>query len=236
MLKYLAISICCFAASAVFGQSVFNGRVIENKTTIGLANIFIQNLTNNSNTLSDQAGKFSLPAKLGDLVLFKGFSYHPDTVLVTTLSKTEIFLNPQKFPLQEVTVTSTELKKKLVIYSAEFHGQPVVYHRDYKGNYDGGVTLRLHYWKKGEHDKQKLDKKLKEFDTMDQIHEVFVPESIGKYVPLTGEELDNFIDLYTPNVKEFSRKDFNLLTYISESYKKYLALPPDQRKPQPLAP
>ncbi|AMR30379.1 hypothetical protein A0256_02570 [Mucilaginibacter sp. PAMC 26640] len=234
MLKYLCLLLFPFAITAAHAQGIFKGKVMEDKTRIGLANIFIQNLNNKSNTTSDKSGSYSLPAKVGDLVLFKGFSYLPDTVLVTSLNSTEIFLNPQKFPLQEVTVTATELKKPLKnIYDPEFHGQTVVKHRDREGNIDGGITMRLHYWKKGEHDQAKLEKKLKDFDTMDEIHGLFVPENIGKYVPLKGEELDNFIGLFTPGVKEYTRKDFNLLNYLNSSYKKYLALPPDQRKIQP---
>lgn len=234
MLKYFCLLLFCLPVAAAVAQGNFKGKVMEIDTRTGLANIFIQNLNNKASTASDKTGLFSVPAKPGDLVLFKAPSYQNDTVLVTSLNNSEVFLALQKFPLQGVTVTSTELKKPLKnIYDPEFHGQPVVYHRDYKGNLDGGLTLRMHYWKKGEHDKAKLDKQLKDFDTMDEINALFTPPNIGKYVPLTGEELDNFIALYTPNVKEYTRKDFNLLNYLNSSYKKYQALPPDQRKVQP---
>ncbi|MEO7211393.1 hypothetical protein [Mucilaginibacter sp.] len=233
--RYLLLFAFCLAGPVVFAQGIFNGKVFEYKTRIGLANIFIENLGSKQNTLSDKNGKFSLPAKKGDLVLFKGFSYQNDTVLITSLNGIEVFLAPQNMELSQVNISSTELAKKFKDYDKEYHGQPVVYHRDRKGNLDGGINIRIHYWKKGEHDKQKLAKKLRDFDTMDQIHELFTPETIGKYVPLAGGEMDNFISLYTPSVKVFTSKDFNMVAYLSDSYKKYQALPEEKRHPQILA-
>jgi hypothetical protein len=233
-LRYLLLAAFCLAGPVVFAQGIFTGRVLEYKTRIGLGNIWIENLSNKQNTLSDKSGKFALPAKNGDLVLFKGFSYQNDTVLVTSLNGAEIFLAPQNIELSQVNISTTELDKQLRKYDRQFRNQAVVYHRDSKGNYDGGVSIRLHYWKKGERDKAKLEKKLRDFDTLDEIHELFTPQTVGKYVPLTGDEMDNFISLYTPSVKEFTRKDFNLVAYLSDSYKKYQALPEEQRKPRPI--
>lgn len=234
MLKYLlSIALCCII-SAAMAQGTFKGQVFENKTRIGLANVFIENLTNKQNALSDKAGKFSVKAKLGDVVLFKSVAYQNDTVLVTSLSNTEVFLDLQKIQLKQVDISGTELAKEAPKYDKEFHNQPIVWHRDRLGNYDGGITWRIRYWKAGEHEKARLVKQLKNFETMDRIHELFVPEYVGQYVPLKGEDMDNFIGLYTPSVKVFTAKDFNMVAYLSDSYKKYQELPADKRKPQPL--
>ncbi|RWY55555.1 hypothetical protein [Mucilaginibacter gilvus] len=232
--RYFLLFAFCLAGPVAFAQGIFNGKVFEYKTRIGLANIWIENLRNKQNTLSDKTGKFSLPAKPGDLVLFKGFSYKNDTVLVTSLNSAEIFLQSQKIELKQVNISTTELAKKFKDYDQEYHGQPMVYHRDREGNLDGGINIRIHYWKKGEHDKAKLDKKLRDFETMDHIHGLFTPETIGKFVPLKGDEMDNFISLYTPSVKVFTSNDFNMVAYLSESYKKYQALPVEKRHPQPI--
>jgi hypothetical protein len=233
MLRYLLIIWLCLTATIVCAQSNLKGKVFENKTRIGLANVWVENLNSKRNAFSDKSGNFTIPAKNGDLILFKGFAYKNDTLLVTGANNIEVFLDPQQIALDQVNVTTTEIVKMNTYYDPQFHGQPVVYHRDSKGNYDGGVTLRMWYWKKGEKDKAKLDKKLKDFDTMDRIHGVFTPQIIGKYVPLTGEDMDTFIALYTPSVKVFSKRDFNLAQYLNDSYKQYLALPPEKRKIQP---
>lgn len=234
MPKYLLIFALLLSYSAALAQGTFKGRVFEDKTRVGLGNIWIENLNNKQNTLSDKKGNFSIPAKLGDLVLFKSFGYYNDTAVVTSLGNSEIFMLPQNIQLKQVDITTTDLAKKFKDYDKEYHGQTMVYHRDRMGNLDGGAVFRVHYWKKGERDKAKLAKKLHDFDMMDRIHELFVPATVGQYVPLKGEELDNFISLYTPSVKVFDRKDFNMITYMSDSYKQYQALPPDKRKPATL--
>ncbi|OOQ59201.1 peptidase associated/transthyretin-like domain-containing protein [Mucilaginibacter pedocola] len=234
MPKYLLIVVFCCLFFGASAQETFKGQVFENKTRSGINSVYIENLNNKQSTLTDKNGKFAVKAKLGDLVLFKSIAYQNDTVLVTSYSNTEIFLDLKKIQLNEVNITTTGLAKEAPKYDKLFHNQSMVYHRNKEGNYDGGVTFRIKYWKKGEKDKAKLAKKLQDFDTMDHIHEVFVPETIGKYVPLKDEELDNFISLYTPSVKVYTDKDFNLVSYLSDCYKKYEALPPEKRKPEPI--
>ncbi|RFZ83325.1 hypothetical protein DYU05_14415 [Mucilaginibacter terrenus] len=231
MLKCLFVACLCLFSLVTKAQ--FKGRVLENNTRIGLSNVWIENLRNKQNTLSDKNGNFNLPAKVGDLVLFKAFAYQTDTLLVIKLSNTEVFLEPQQIQLNQVNVVTTEVKK---ILSSDplLQNETVRYHRDAKGRLDGGLTFRLFYWKKPERDRAKLEKKLHEFEVVDRINAVFTPQIISRYVPLKGEELDNFINLYTPTVKVFTNEEFNLLNYLNTSYKKFQELSPDKRKPQPL--
>jgi hypothetical protein len=67
-----------------------------------------------------------------------------------------------------------------------------------KGTLKGGIIWRIWYWKKDEKKKAKLEAKQRKYDIMYNISLVFTPKTIGKYVPLTGQELDDFIILYTP--------------------------------------
>jgi hypothetical protein len=69
---------------------------------------------------------------------------------------------------------------------------------------------------------------------MDKIAAVFQPKIIAQYVPLTGQDLDNFINLYTPAAKIVMAKDFNLTNYLDACFKKYQALPPDKKQPPKL--
>lgn len=227
--------LACLFASAASAQSLFNGRVLENKTRIALNAIHIENLNNKLKTLTREDGTFSIAAKVGDLIIFKGFSYQPDTLLLTDMHEREVFLEPQKTMLNQVTITDTNghtsnAAKNMQYYDPQFHGQTVVYHRDASGNYDGGVTLRLHYFKKGEHDKKKAQKKEEERILSEEISTIFTEDNIGHYVPLKGKDLYNFVILYTPLIDVYNSKDFNLLSYLSTSYQAWLKLPEDQRK------
>lgn len=233
MARYLFFITLLFS-SAAFAQAPFKGRVFEVKTRIGLAGIRIENLTNKKTAITDNKGDFSIPAKNGDLLTFKGFAYSADTVLMTEPWAKEIFLEPLNNELQPVNITTTETKNMNTYYDPLYHGQPVVYARDKKGYAKGGIIWRIWYWKKDEKKKAKLEAKQREFDMRYNISLVFKPKNIGKYVPLTGQELDDFINLYTPTPAVYNANDFNLVNYLNACYKKYQALPADKRQPPKL--
>ncbi|TSD63468.1 hypothetical protein FFF34_017915 [Inquilinus sp. KBS0705] len=233
MLRYLLVIIFIISSTICFAQSSIKGRVFENKTRIALADVLIENLNTKQSLLADKKGMFTIGAKIGDLLVFKNFAYQTDTLVVIDMREKEVFLEPKQNFLNEVTVRTTDADTKGIenYYDPQFHNQPVVYHRNSRTKeYDGGITIRLRYWKKDEKKKARLEKLLKKFDTMDEIASVFVPKNIGSYVPLTGAELDNFISLYTPTPEVYSSKKFNLLDYLNDCYKKYEALPLDKRQ------
>ena len=216
-------------------QSVFNGRVLENKTRISLSGIKVQNLTNKLVAITGGDGRFSIGAKPGDLLLLKGYAYLSDTVLISDMYDKEIFLEPQKTLLNEVTITDTNghtsnaAKNMILPYDPEFHGQTMVYHRDSKKQYDGGIVLRMHYFKGDEHKKKAAQKKAEERQLSLEISTIFTTDNISHYIPLKEAELDNFILLYTPAIAIYNTKDFNLAMYLNTCYKEWLKLPDSQR-------
>jgi hypothetical protein len=221
-------------STAAFAQSNFKGRVFENKTRIGLAGIRVSNLNNNKTTFTDNIGAFSIPAKNDDLLVFKGFAYQTDTLLITDLHEQEVFLEPVTNALNQVNITSTETKNLNTYYDPQFHGQPVVYARDKDMNYKGGIVLRLWYWKKDEKKRAKLRALEEKYAIMEKIMAVFQPKIIAQYLPLTGDDMDNFINLYTPTPKIVTAKDFNLTNYLNACFEKYQALAPDKKRPAKL--
>jgi hypothetical protein len=108
----------------------------------------------------------------------------------------------------------------------------MVYQRDDKNHdyFKGGVALRLHYWTKDDKKRKKEGEFIQNQQVQDEITEVFSPENIAKYVPLTGDDMNNFILLYIPSVKSYTSTDFNLTTYLDTSYKKFLKLTTEERK------
>jgi hypothetical protein len=231
MLRHLLlIFICCCVTVAAFAQNIQNGIVFENKTRVALPGVMIENPNNGKHTLTDKTGKFIITAKVGDKLLFTGSFYRPDTLLITDLRPKEVFLAPKQTTLNEVKVTNVELKTRKGEYTdPAFHGQAVVYHRDKNGNYDGGITVRLHWWDKDNKKRKKQEEFIRNEEVQDEIAEVFSADNIARYVPLKEPGLDNFILLYIPSVKTYTNKDFNLVSYLNVSYKKYLELSPDQQ-------
>ena len=233
LLIFFAFTFCIISAQA---QTVFNGRVFENKTRITLHGVRVENLTNRLVALSGDDGRFSIAAKVGDFLVLKEFAYQPDTLLITDMHDREIFLEPVKNMLKQVTITDTSgrtsaAEKNMILpYDPEFHGQTMVYHRDDKEQYDGGIILRMHYFTGDDNKKRKAQKKEEKRVLSQEISTIFTADNISHYLPLKGSDLDSFLLLYTPAIKVYNSKDFNLLSYLNVSYKTWLGLSPEQRK------
>lgn len=229
MYKYLLLCLFCLSISfSVSAQQLLKGRVFENKTRVGLTGISVQNLSNNQSTVTNNNGKFSIKAKVNDMLLVKGFAYQNDTVLVTQLNEIEIFLLPQQHLLPDVKVTSSE-GPSMAFYDPYYHGQTTTYQTDGKGNFKGGLTFRLHYFKKDEHKKARREKKDKENQVEQEIDKLFTPKSLAQYLPLKGQDMDAFIALYKPAINTYISNSFVLIDYLNTSYKKFMQLTPEQR-------
>jgi hypothetical protein len=235
--KSLIIVCCCLLfACTLHAQTIFSGRVFEFKTRIALHGVIVTNLNNKLRGITGDDGRFSIAAKPGDMLVLKGFSYQPDSVLLTDMHDKEIFLTPQTTLLNQVTITdssgktSNAAKNMILPVDPDFHGQALVYHRDALENYDGGVTLRLHYFKGDEHKKKKAAQTAREIKISEEISRVFSADNISMYLPLKGEDMTNFLLLYTPEVDTYTNKKFNLLAYLSACYKEWGTLTPEQKK------
>lgn len=211
------------------GQESLQGRVYEINTRIALPEISIRNQSNQTTVKTDSAGRFRILAKPGDLLLLTGFSYQPDTILVIDYRYREVFLTPKAHLLKEVKVNSAPVNLG-ELRDPEFHGQKVVYQRDEDGNYKGGIAIRLSYWNKDSKKERRSQKRLKEAELKSEIYARFNPANVGKIVPLKGQALQDFIDLYRPLVEQYRSPEFDFVLYLNEKYRDYLALPEDQRK------
>jgi hypothetical protein len=229
MYRYLLLFLFCLSISfSVSAQQLLKGRVFENKTRVGLTGISVQNLSNSQSTVTNNNGKFSIKAKVNDMLLVKGFAYQNDTVLVTQLNEMEIFLLPQQHLLPDVKVTSSE-GPSMAFYDPYYHGQTTTYQSDGKGNFKGGLTFRLHYFKKDERKKARREKKDKENQVEQEIDKLFTPKSLAQYLPLKGQDMDAFIVLYKPAVNTYISNSFVLIDYLNTSYKKFMQLTLEQR-------
>ncbi|WP_345948485.1 hypothetical protein ABDD95_16720 [Mucilaginibacter sp. PAMB04274] len=219
----------CLAAFLSYGQQAVKGRVLEDKTRVGLAGIHVQNLNTKQSAVSDNKGKFIIKASLNDLLLFKGFAYQNDTLLITKLNDFEVFLLPQQHMLNGVEVKTME-GPSLIFLDPYFHGQTTAYQTDRAGNFKGGVAFRLWYWKKDERRKQRQEQMLRNEETKTQIAKVFSTANVSNYIPLRGTELEAFVRRYTPAVNIYRANDFVLVNYLNNCYKKFMQLHPSQRQ------
>lgn len=217
------------SVASAYSQQVLKGRVLEDKTRVGLTGINIQNLNTKQATVSDNKGNFTIKASLNDVLLFKGFAYQNDTLIVTKLYSFEVFMLPQEHVLKDVKVTSMD-GPSMAVYNPYFHGQTVAYQTDKNGNFIGGVNFRFWYWKKDERKRNKLKKMLQNEQTYAEIAKAFSPKNVANFVPLKGVELDNFINAYTPSLKVYQANNFNMADYLNACYKKFMQLPIEKRQ------
>lgn len=232
MPKFLLVCLLVGLSASAYCQQLIKGRVMEDKTRVGLTAINIQNLNTKQTAISDNKGNFTIKASLNDILLFKGFAYQNDTLVVTKLSSMEVFMLPQDHLLKDVKVTSMD-GPVMAVYNPYFHGQTVAYQTDKNGNFIGGLNFRFWYWKKDEHKREKLNKKLADEQTYAEIAKAFSPANISRFVPLKGVELSNFISSYTPSIKVYKANSFNMAEYLNGCYKKFMKLPAEKRQIMP---
>jgi hypothetical protein len=226
-----------FLANISFAQGNLTGRIYENKTRIPLAGISIQNLKSKIMAVSDQNGIFAIRAHIGDLITFSGFSYQPDTLYVKDLGTIEVFLDLKQNMLKGVTVTGSEINLgnlKAAPTPSPFGGQTLVYQTDANGAEKGGLKLNV-FDSHSDANKRKKETQLgKDEQTKQEITRVFSPASLKDYIPITGQEMDNFIILYTPDINTYTANDFNLTIYIDKCYQEFLKIPKERRQSKEL--
>ena len=216
-----------------FAQDKVVGRVYEIKSKVSLAGIKIEDLKTHTISVSDELGRFSITASIGDFVSFSGFAYQADTLYIANLKYTEVFLTPKQNMLNEVKVTNSQLKTgKLAAapITGVLGSRTVLYQVDGAGNDVGGVKLKVldPFGGKSKRDK---DNKISETDRKEQaIYDVFQAKNLQKYLPIKGTEMDNFIILYTPDIATYYDPGFNLVSYLNTSYQKFLEMPEADRK------
>lgn len=233
-ISLLLLFVVCFAQA----QDNLTGRVYEFKTRTVLPGVTVKNLATNGAVVSDRTGAFSIAAKAGDLVVFNSFAYQPDTLYVKDLKYVEIQLSLKSNMLNEVKVTGQEVKTgnlKPAPLLSPFGGQAIVYTTDDKGTLDGKGTnytggVRFNVFDSGVEKKREHDAKTaKDEEVKAKIADIFSPEGLKNYVPLKGQELQNFITLYTPAIDVYTAPDFNLTVYINTSYHEFMKMPADER-------
>jgi len=229
MFLYLLFAL---SAASAYSQQTINGRVLEYKTRVGLTAINIINLNTKQTALSNNQGNFAINASLNDILVFKGFAYQNDTLVITKLNNIEVFMLPQQHLLKDVKVTSMD-GPSMAIYDPNFHGQTTNYQTDKNGNFKGGVNFRFWYWKKDERKKEKLRKLLQNEQLYNDIASAFTAKNVAGYIPLKGAELDSFIRMYIPSIKVYTASNFNMAEYLNNSYKKFMLLTAEKRQFMP---
>jgi len=237
MQRLLLIILCCFVFVRLsYAQTELTGRVYENKTNVFLQGVKVEDLKSHAVTMTRVDGSFVIKAAVGDVVIFSNSSYLPDTVYVANLNYLQVFLDLKRNMLQEVKVTNQQIKG-----NAGFSAQPdvgplgshaITYQRDDTGGFKGGVNFNI---PDGQYTKRKHENAVTENEKQkEQIAKIFSAANLKKYLPISGQEMDNFIIMYMPDVKTYYSAEFNLVAYLNASYEEFNKIPVEQRQSKEL--
>ncbi|RYY35499.1 MAG: hypothetical protein EOP46_09805 [Sphingobacteriaceae bacterium] len=221
--NYILITFLMCATIAAQAQNPLKGVVYDGASGNRMADVFIKNTTNNQVALSDEKGNFSIKAAPGHLLIFTSPTYSNDTLYVTSMSAKKVKLNTTRIDLKQVNVTAR----------ANFNPET-----EYPEVYEKSKVYPLSptSWFSSEaRNARRLKKYFKREVEQRKIDSAFSRVYVGSIIPLRGQELEDFMTMYRPSMDLVEKNDRELmLLYINDSYKKYMALPADKRKPTPL--
>ena len=236
MRQFVFLILFSALATSLFAQDQLSGRVYENKTKDFLPGVRVENLKSHGMATTGPDGSFTIRAAVGDLVCFTNTNYKPDTLYVADLKYVQVFLDPKVNMLQEVNVTNQEIKKNAGFTPQKQPGlggsETVLYQTDANGNPIGG--LKMNIADGGETPKQHETKVARNEAQKDQIRKVFNADNLKKYLPITGQEMENFVIMYTPDINTFFAPGFNLVAYLNASYEEFNKIPVEQRQSKSL--
>ena len=221
---YSLIFILFLITSFASAQSTLKGTVYEYGTNTRMPNVFVRDNNNKQVTITDKSGNFSLKAATGHLLIFNSPGYTPDTLYLVDLALKKVMMMPQTINLRQVNVTASR---------QEFNPQ-AEYPEVYEKSKVYAFSPSTWFSKEGKN-ARRLKKYFKREAEERHIDAVFSPVYVGSIVPLKGEDLENFITMYRPSYAFLrSNNRESIVVYINDSYKKFMALPPDKRSPQKL--
>jgi len=228
---FILLLLFLVSGAAVFAQGRVRGKVLEEKSYIAVGGVTVENLNNHATNVSTAAGEFSIVAKPGDVISFTSLGYKRDSVLVRDMGVLTVYLIPEQNLLNEVRVKEIEFPPGAFAMPpmlGPMGSRVVRYQTDKSGNPIGGVKMNLFdlFGSSKNSEQAKKEKREKE----EQIAVVFSAATLGKYLPITGQELTNFIILYMPDVKTFYDPNFNITDYINTSYRKFMQMPVEKRR------
>jgi hypothetical protein len=218
----LSAILLCFIISASYAQTL-RGTISETGTRIKLQDVFVKNTANKQLALSDKNGKFEIPAEVGNLLIFSSPGYVSDTLYVVDMKTKDIQLALQSIALREVNVKSTAKFDPRAEYP-EVYERSKVYALSPSSWFgkSGKDARRLKHYFKHEAEERSVDS-------------AFSRAYVGSLVPLKGQELEDFMTMFRPTYAFLrNNQGESLAVYVNDSYKKWMALPPEKRKVQHL--
>jgi len=211
----LLLVLLTFAVKAQ--QNIIHGQVTENGSNAVMPNALIKNITNNQVTLTNDNGNFDIRALIGHTLIISSPGYVSDTLYVADMSTKNVKMTSLGITLGEVNVRGQRFDPRTEY--PQIYQKSKVY-----------VLSPTTWFGKEAKDARRLKKYFEKEVEERHVDSVFTKIYVGSIVPLKGADLENFMSLYRPTYAFIrSNSGASLAVYINDSYKKYMALPPEKR-------
>ncbi|MDB5274966.1 MAG: hypothetical protein JWO58_3333 [Chitinophagaceae bacterium] len=216
--KYFAIIILLFALKPLYAQTL-KGSVVESGGTERIANVFIRDMNSKAVTLTDKKGNFIIQTEPGHTLIFSSPGYVSDTLYVADMGLKRVKMLVQGIALNQVNILSSRMPFNPRVESADVYRKSKVY-----------VMSPSTWFSREGKNARRLKRYFAREEQERHIDSVFNRVYVSTLVPLRGRELADFMTLYRPTYAYVMNNNGpSLALYINDSYKKFMALPPDQR-------
>jgi hypothetical protein len=224
-IKYLLFAFLICVVTASNAQGLLKGSVYENGTNNKLPDVFIRDNNNKQLSLTDKLGNFEIKTETGHLLIFDCPGYISDTLYVIDMTPKKVMLATKTIALREVNISAT---REVFDPRKEY---PEVYEKS-----KVYIMSPTTWFSKEGKDARRLKRYFRHEQEERRVDAVFTRTYVGSIVPLKGRDLEDFMTLYRPTYAFITGNNAeSIAVYINDSYKKYLALPPDKRAVQKLS-
>lgn len=208
------------------GAQVLKGSVVDRTTRLALNQTEVFNLSTKERTSTNNRGEFSINTQLNQILVFSQPGYVPDTLLIVNLKPIRRYLNAMPHQLSTVEISMQAFNPE-VQYADVYREAKAV-------NLNINQPLEFYpsrYFSKKGKSARKLKRRLENEKSERQIDARFNEAAVTALTPLKGAELDYFMVLYRPSLKELDKMDNGVLKfYLMDSYKKFKALPAEEKR------
>lgn len=208
---------------------LFSGIVLDLNTDRPLQSAIITNLSTRMEVQTQEAGQFSIPARIDDLLQFYYPGYRVDTLVVIEFDLKRVYLTNtgQTFRIDEISIrTISDEQLDNEIENAQKEGQFSEYSKE-----RGGFRLspsRL-FGHAGRQARERYELLVAEKDRR-VVDRRFSISAIQALTPLKDQDLTLFMIKYRPSLEfaqNSSEETFNL--YIMDSYAHFKRLSPAEK-------
>lgn len=211
--------ILLFAFKTGHAQTL-KGSVTEKGSDEKMPNVFVKDANAKAIALTDKKGNFEINTLTGHILIFSSPGYISDTLYVADMQPKHIEMVMQGISLRQVTIQASRTTFNPRLEYPDVYRKSKVY-----------VMSPSTWFSKEGRNARRLKRYFAREEQERHVDSVFSPVYVSTLVPLRGRDLEAFMVMFRPTYAYIMDNNGpSLAVYINDSYKKFMALPPEKRK------